>query len=50
MLSRVFPDVEDVSRVYFETIYERFGPLPKLAGIAPFNRFTFPSVYFAGTK
>ena len=50
MLSRVFTEVDDVSRIYFETIYSKFRPLPTLAGMDPLARFVFPSVYFTGRK
>lgn len=50
MLSAVFSVVNNVSEIYFTTIYARFGFATRAAGIRPFSNFIYPSVYFSGLK
>lgn len=50
MLSAVFSVVNDVSLLYFTTIYARYRWAAGLAGKRPLADYIYPSVYFSGMK
>ncbi len=50
MLSAVFSVVNDVSLLYFTTIYSRYQWAAGLAGKRPLADYIYPSVYFSGRK
>lgn len=50
MLSAVFSVVNNVSDLYFTTIYARYPLAMKAVGTWPFPNVVYPSVYFSGLK
>ena len=50
LLSEVFPTVNDMTKIYFSTIYENYQLPLRLIALSGVSNIIYPSVYFSGVK